>query len=70
MKMQKNIILKGEFTAKLHTKKKGGKGFGYDPIFIPDGFNISFAEMTSEEKNKISHRYEAVNKFLKFLRKN
>lgn len=60
----------GRVYGKITHKKKGEKGFGYDPIFIPDGHNISFAEMKPEEKNKISHRFEAVNKFLEFLNKN
>ena len=46
---------------------RGGKGVGYDPIFIPDNYEITFAEMKPEEKNVISHRKNAMQKFLKFL---
>ncbi len=49
-------------------EKKGSGGFGYDPVFLPDGYNITFAEMTPEAKNKISHRAMAVNELSRFLR--
>jgi XTP/dITP diphosphohydrolase len=47
----------------------GEKGFGYDPIFKPDGADKSFAEMTMEEKNTFSHRQKAVTQLFEFLRK-
>jgi XTP/dITP diphosphohydrolase len=56
-------ICKGE----ILPKKQGEKGFGYDPVFKPNGFNKSFAEMTSEEKNTISHRGNAIEKLVNFL---
>ena len=58
-------IVNGEILSERH----GEKGFGYDPIFRPDGFKSSFAEMGLDEKNKISHRGRAVAKLLDFLKK-
>lgn len=48
--------------------KKGNQGFGYDPIFMPDGFNRTFAQMSAEEKSSISHRGQAVRKLVEFLK--
>ena len=45
----------------------GGVGFGYDPVFVPDGYDVTFAEMDSEAKNAISHRGRAVEKLAAFL---
>jgi XTP/dITP diphosphohydrolase len=45
----------------------GEKGFGYDPVFLPTGFDRTFAEMTMAEKNVISHRGMAVRKLIEFL---
>ena len=48
----------------ITTERKGIGGFGYDPVFIPDGVNITFAEMSLEEKGKISHRSRAIVKLI------
>lgn len=56
-------IVNGEIIA----ERKGVKGFGYDPVFLPDGYTLTFAEMPLEEKNKISHRARAVNQLVNFL---
>ena len=57
-------VCKGSITETMH----GEKGFGYDPIFIPEGANKSFAQMSMEEKNKYSHRQKAVTQLFEFLR--
>ncbi|MDQ1095491.1 XTP/dITP diphosphohydrolase [Chryseobacterium sp. SORGH_AS909] len=58
----------GRVYGNLLTKNKGFKGFGYDPIFVPDGYGMTFAEMNPEDKNRISHRKQALDLFLDFLR--
>jgi len=57
----------GTVKGSILTERQGNKGFGYDPIFQPTGFDRSFAEMDLEEKNKISHRGLAVKKLQEFL---
>lgn len=60
-----NGIVKGT----ISREKMGNAGFGYDPIFIPEGFSESFAQMTSEMKNSISHRYRATEELSNYLKK-
>jgi|ERR1700741_938304 len=56
-------IIKGE----IAREKRGEKGFGYDPVFIPEGHSRTFAEMETDEKNHISHRAIATQKLIRFL---
>lgn len=62
-------FFEGVCRGEIIDKKKGEKGFGYDPVFVPEGYKETFAELSSEEKNKISHRGRAVQKFIEFLQK-
>lgn len=59
----------GECTGTIATSTKGEQGFGYDPIFIPNGEMQTFAEMTQKEKNQHSHRGKALEKLADFLKK-
>ena len=63
----KEYFFEGVVKGKILKEKKGEDGFGYDPIFRPLGYKKSFAEMSIEQKNEISHRGLAVNKLIKFL---
>ncbi len=58
----------GRAHGNLLTDNKGHKGFGYDPIFVPEGYEMTFAEMNPEDKNQISHRKQALDLFLDFLK--
>jgi XTP/dITP diphosphohydrolase len=58
----------GVVNGEIITERKGIKGFGYDPVFMPDGYKLTFAEMPLAEKNKISHRARAVGKLVDFLK--
>ena len=64
----KQYLFEGICKGEILTKKEGEKGFGYDPIFKPQGYDISFAEMSSTAKNKISHRGIAIKKLVEFLK--
>ncbi|MBW8362082.1 MAG: RdgB/HAM1 family non-canonical purine NTP pyrophosphatase [Kaistella sp.] len=57
----------GRIYGNLTKEISGAKGFGYDPIFIPENLGLTFAEMLPEEKNKISHRRKALDQFLDYL---
>ena len=57
-------FFEGRVEGNILTENRGHQGFGYDPIFVPNGHAITFAEMEAEEKNKISHRKNAFDKFL------
>ena len=63
----KQFLFEGICKGAITSKKQGEKGFGYDSIFKPENYTTSFAEMTSEEKNLISHRGIAIRKLVEFL---
>lgn len=58
----------GECRGKIITEKRGSGGFGYDPLFIPDGYDMTFSELDPSIKNTISHRAEALKKLKEELR--
>jgi len=63
----KEYIFEGKVDGIILKERQGEEGFGYDPIFLPDGFSKSFAQMSLEEKNVISHRGRALAKLIDFL---
>jgi len=63
----KEHFFEGTVEGTIRHERSGTAGFGYDPIFEPMGYNITFAEMSMEEKNSISHRAKAVEKLVEFL---
>jgi XTP/dITP diphosphohydrolase len=70
LKMNSNeYLMEGIVYGSISEVKRGNDGFGYDPIFIPDGYDRTYAEMSLEEKNKMSHRALAVAKLKTFLDK-
>ncbi len=64
---QKEYYFEGICKGQILTAMQGEKGFGYDPIFVPEGATKSFASMTMEEKNQYSHRQKAVTQLFEFL---
>jgi XTP/dITP diphosphohydrolase len=61
------VFFEGIIRGEIITEKRGSSGFGYDPVFIPEGHSRTFAEMTLEEKNQLSHRAIAVKKLAEYL---
>jgi XTP/dITP diphosphohydrolase len=66
----KEHTFEGVIKGTIHTEMHGTQGFGYDPLFKPNGYNKTFAQMNTNEKSKISHRGLAVNKLVDFLSTN
>jgi XTP/dITP diphosphohydrolase len=61
-------LFEGIINGTITTEKKGSNGFGYDPVFMPDGYDKTFAEMSFDQKSSISHRAIALHKLIVFLR--
>jgi XTP/dITP diphosphohydrolase len=66
----KEQLFEGRVDGEIIEERRGDKGFGYDPIFVPVGYNKTFAEMSAEEKNSMSHRARALQAFSEFLKTN
>ena len=66
----KEHLFEGVVKGHITEKTSGSGGFGYDPVFVPDGYDQTFAEMAEAEKNRLSHRYEALQKMVAFLKQN
>ena len=66
----KSVYFEGVVEGKITEEKRGSNGFGYDPIFQPNGYASTFGEMSLNEKNKISHRSIAINKMVQYLKEN
>ena len=66
----KSVNFEGIVEGKITEEKRGSNGFGYDPIFQPNGYASTFGEMSLKEKNKISHRSIAINKMVQYLKEN
>jgi len=64
------ILFDGIINGIIINERRGSKGFGYDPVFVPDGYQQTFAEMSPELKNTISHRAIATRKLIKYLKEN
>lgn len=67
---KKEYLFEGRIDGEILVTPRGNNGFGYDPIFLPSGYDLSFAEMSAELKNSISHRGLATQKLVAYLRNN
>ena len=67
---EKEYIFEGEVNGQIINEYRGCNGFGYDPVFLPDGYTQTFAELPADIKNKISHRGNAAKKLAAFLKNN
>ncbi|MFN1834649.1 RdgB/HAM1 family non-canonical purine NTP pyrophosphatase [Balneola sp. MJW-20] len=61
-------VFEGICPGQIIREEKGDKGFGYDPVFMPEGYERTFAELDSEVKNRISHRGRAIQKLIEYLK--
>ena len=66
---KEELLFEGICRGEIIREKRGDKGFGYDPVFVPENHTKTFAELSSEEKNKISHRGRAMQKFIAHIKK-
>lgn len=62
------VLIEGVLEGKIEREERGHSGFGYDPLFIPDGYSLSLGQMKAEEKNSISHRHNALIKLAEYLK--
>lgn len=60
-------LFEGKVEGSIIESPKGSDGFGYDPVFVPEGYDVTFAEMTSEEKNSLSHRRRAMDNLMNYF---
>ena len=68
VQQNQQYFFEGVINGTITQKPSGVSGFGYDPIFVPDGYDITFAEMSMAQKNEISHRAQAMRKLISFLK--
>lgn len=64
----RNVTFEGRVDGQIALKKNGASGFGFDPLFVPNGYSLTFAELGRDVKNKISHRAKALEKFITYLK--
>ena len=69
-KKGERLDFEGIMKGKINNKVEGKHGFGYDPIFVPEGYEVSVSTLLPKEKNKISHRYNAAKELLNYLEAN